>query len=34
MFATNNYLPKVTQMKSKGMAEHITTMVLFDGISN
>jgi long-chain acyl-CoA synthetase len=34
MFATNNYLSKITAMKGKGMAEHIKNVVLFDGISN
>ena len=34
IFCTNNYLSKVTQMKLKGMAQHITNLVLFDGLSN
>ena len=34
IFATNNYLSKVTAMKTKGMAEHVKNMVLIDGLSN
>ena len=34
IFATNNYLPKVTGMKQKGQAQYIKNMVLYDGISN
>ena len=33
IFATNNYLSKVTAMKEKGMAQYITTLVLFDGLT-
>ena len=34
IFCTNNYLPKITGMKSKGMGQFVKNVVLFDGISN
>ena len=34
IFCTNNYLAKVIAMKNKGIAQHVTNLVLFDGLSN
>ena len=34
IFCTNNYLGKVISMKKKGIAQYVTNMVLFDGLSN